>query len=188
VWLLGVVGLSLGSASCVQTPDFAKNTSDVILTITKVTGLPGNDSLDEGDTLFSDVAGVIINDNAQLDFEVIMKNPTGPTGTFNDVMLTNYTIQYFRSDGRNIEGVDVPYAISGAMGTQIPAGGDGEAVIVAVRHQAKEEPPLNNISTGGSSIVLTTFARITVYGKTINGKNVSATTNLEITFADFADD
>jgi hypothetical protein len=199
VWLLGVVGLSIVAVSCVQTPDFAKNTADVILRVTKVTGSPGSDDQEDGDFLFSDVAiceevdGEIIcstvNDNAIIEFEVIPKNPTSSvTNEFNDVLLTNYRVRYTRSDGRNIEGVDVPYAISGSMATQIPAGGSGGAAIVVVRHTAKDEPPLNGLSSGGFQSMLTVTAHISISGKTTNGKNVSTETALEITFGDFANE
>src|SRR5689334_12510056 len=40
-------------------------------------------------------------------------NPAAPT-TNNFVTLTRYHVQYRRADGRNMPGVDVPYAFDGA--------------------------------------------------------------------------
>jgi len=194
-WLLGAIGVSLVSASCVQTPDFAKNTADVLLRLTKIQGA-GGDGGTASDFLISDVINCTesdgcstFNDNATLNFELTAKNPLSTvTGAFNDVQLTSYSVRYTRTDGRNIEGVDVPFGFSGSMATQVPAGGTGAAAIVVVRHTAKAEPPLNGISNGGFFNMLYCTAHITVFGQTINGKNVSTEGSLEISFGDFANE
>jgi hypothetical protein len=53
-----------------------------------------------------------------------------------------------------------------------------------VRHQAKLEPPLMNIT--GLQIV-TMIADISVFGTTVSGKAASASGSAQVTFADFAD-
>jgi hypothetical protein len=177
------------------TADFAtQSEADVILRITKIVGLEGENE-EEGDVLFSDVVPVF-NDNANLTFVVIPKNANGPVlGDFNDVFLERYEVRYIRSDGRNTEGVDVPYRFTGGMATLVPAGDtEAEAAIMVVRHQAKLEPPLRNLAfvgptvNGGGLGILTVIAEITVHGRTTSGKAVSATGRLTITFADFSDE
>jgi hypothetical protein len=198
-----ILALAFG-LSC--TPGFLDNNqADVILRIAKITGTQGSAGAaggEESDFLNSDVDPVF-NDNATLSFEVLAKNPNvASVGLFNDVTLERYEVRYFRSDGRNQEGVDVPYRITGPMATLVPAGsgasaGTGSASIVVVRHQAKIEPPLLNLqsvvvnSTGsltvGGAGILTCIAEITVHGRTTSGKVVSASGRLQINFANFAD-
>jgi hypothetical protein len=199
VWLIGLVGV-VGTAC--QAPNFETgNRSDVILRFDKIQGAAGTAGGGigtTGDVLFSDVLTCTdithvtcstINDSAVLNLEVLPKNPAATLGKFDDVSLTSYTVAYFRSDGLGVEGVDVPFAISGTMATLISQGTAGTADITVVRHQAKEEPPLKNINSsdglGNGKELLTLEARITVYGTTTSGKSVSATGSLEITFADF---
>jgi hypothetical protein len=60
--------------------------------------------------------------------------------------------------------------------------------IEVVRAQAKLEPPLRNLRTenfGGSALILTCFAEITVHGRTLAGEAVSGSGRLQIDFADW---
>ena len=184
--------------------DFTRNDqSDVILRITKITGSSGGTGSGSGitDVLNSDVSPVF-NDNATVEMAVIAKSPSTEQvlSSFNDVELTRYEVVYTRSDGRNVEGVDVPYRISGPVATLIAANGTGGTSIVVVRHQAKEEPPLRNLKgifvtsaqagvapQFGGAVILTVNAQITIYGTTTAGQTVSARGSLQINFADFAD-
>jgi hypothetical protein len=61
-------------------------------------------------------------------------------------------------------------------------------VIIVVRHQAKFEPPLRQLRGLGGALVLTVQARITLHGVTATGKAVTASTALEVVFADFSDE
>jgi hypothetical protein len=191
---LAVLALGLGC-----TPGFLDNNqADVILRIAKITGIQGSAGGvgEESDFLNSDVDPVF-NDNASLILEVVAKNANSPVlGQFNDVSMERYEVRYFRSDGRNQEGLDVPFRITGPLATLVPAGGSADVNIVVVRHQAKIEPPLLNLqtvvvnSTGsltvGGAGILTCIAEITVHGRTTSGKVVSATGRLQINFANFA--
>ena len=95
-------------------------------------------------------------------------------------------MSYRRADGRSVEGLDVPYRISGNTTALVPAGGGSSTTLAVdlVRHQAKLEPPLINIS--GLQVV-TMFADVTIVGETVSGKTVSASGTAQVTFADFAD-
>lgn len=192
---------TLAFGACV--PDFAEQgNAPVILRITKINGSSGGGAGQSGigDVLNSDVLPVF-NDNAELTFQVIPKNQGQSArifpGNLSDVTLEQYEVRYFRTDGQNTEGVDVPYRITGVMGTVVPFGNNAVANIVIVRHQAKLEPPLKNLAQvdavsfqgaiGGGAIVLTTMAEITIRGRTTAGHAVEARGALQINFADFAD-
>lgn len=187
---LAVAALSFNA--CV--PDYLEtNNSQVILRITKVSSESGEDE-EEGDFLLSDIVPVF-NDNAVITVQVVPKNPTIEANSpFNDVMIERYEVRYFRSDGHNQEGVDVPFRITGPLGTLIPVNAEGDIAFVVVRHSAKLEPPLRNLrtvtnlGTGGGLDILTVNADITLHGRTTRGEGVTASARLQITFADFADD
>jgi hypothetical protein len=185
------MGALAACAAC--TPDFAtENSASVIIRITAIQGESGGGGAGSGvgTVLNSDVLtnGGIFNDNATLTVRNIPKNPrvTAP-GVFNDVILERYEVHYIRSDGRNQEGIDVPFAISGTMNSPVAANATTDVPIVIVRHQAKVEPPLANLAGSGGAFVLTTFAEITIHGRTISGEAVVASGRLQISFADFAD-
>jgi len=182
--------------------DFATNNrADVILRMNTIEGQGGKagGAGDTGQQLLSDVVdcstkaedGTPIcsefNDNALMTLEVTAKNPTATLTNFEDVVLTTYTVNYLRADGRNVEGVDVPFSISGNITSIITVGGTSTIPIIVVRHQAKVEPPLRDFQVGGTSVLLTVSAKISVYGRTTSGKEVSATGYLEIVFANFGD-
>jgi len=182
--------------------DFATNNrADVILRMNTIEGQGGKagGAGDTGQQLLSDVVdcstkaedGTPIcsefNDNALMTLEVTAKNPTATLTNFEDVVLTTYTVNYLRADGRNVEGVDVPFSISGNITSIITVGGTSTIPIIVVRHQAKVEPPLRHFQVGGTSVLLTVSAKISVYGRTTSGKEVSATGYLEIVFANFGD-
>ena len=115
------------------------------------------------------------------------------------IIVERYEVRYFRSDGKNTEGVDVPYRISGNIttGFDVETGGTVEIPVEVVRAQAKIEPPLtglrgssqidqnNGVTTNGQSGVLTTFAEITIHGRTLAGQAVSGMGRMQIDFADW---
>jgi len=174
------------AAGC--TPEWARQGNADVLLVMDVAAASGGVS-GGGSSLLSDVrAPGVVNDNASLTVRSLVKNVNNPPlGSVNDVILRRYTVRYYRADGRSVEGVDVPYSISGDMNTLVSANGTTIASIIVVRHQAKLESPLQNLvgGTGGQQVV-TMYAEITVYGETISGRTVSTTGRLEIVFADFA--
>jgi hypothetical protein len=193
---------ALVMAGC--TPEWAReNDSNLLMRITDIEGQPGSEDQDAGDVLLSDVCCPIINDIAVVEVELFRKNPLATSVPVEDVVLTRYEVRYFRTDGHNTEGVDVPYRITGPLSARIHApslGGESsaEVAIDVVRHQAKTEPPLSrlrnisNIDPGGISAsgasLLTVIAEITVYGETGNDRSLTATGQLQITFANYGGD
>lgn len=173
------------------TPDFAEQgQAPVILRILKITA-SSEPAGEESDFLISDVEfeGSVFNDNAVIEMEVLPKNPNavGLDTRLNDVLVERYEVRFIRSDGRDQEGVDVPFRHTGAVATVVPYDDTASAAVVVVRHQAKREAPLANIQGGGGANLLTVIAEITVHGRTTAGKGVSATGRLQILFADFVD-
>jgi hypothetical protein len=175
------VALALAMAGC--SADYVEgNRSTVLLTV---------EAVNEGAPILSDVRGLdeenpetIVNCQTDVAVSVRTKNPTQPAAPVQDVRLTRYEVSYRRSDGRGVQGVDVPYTISGNMTVIVSAGGDTTSFpIDLVRHQAKLLPPLSNIT--GLQIV-TMFADVTLSGATISGSNVSAQGSVQVTFADYA--
>lgn len=186
---LWVALATLAFGACV--PDFAEQgDAPVLLRVTLVSATAGGEGTG-GSFLLSDVrdtTGSFFNDNVQATVENIPKNGRfDETGSrFNDVILESYEVQYVRSDGRNTEGVDVPFRFTGPLNTVVLAGFTAPVSFVVVRHQAKREPPLLNMAGGGGSELLTVTANFTLYGHTTAGKAVSTTGRVMITFADFA--
>ena len=182
--LLGAAGFSACSAGY-----STDNNSNVLLIITVING---------GTPLKSDVLtkGSVVSDSVAVDTAVRFKNiniPTTPSVP-NAVLFERYEISYRRSDGRGVQGQDVPYTISGNMsaGADVTRGDNTTLNIEVVRAQAKLEPPLRNLQsvTGtslGGALVVTMFADITIHGRTVSGQTVTASGSLQIDFADYAD-
>jgi hypothetical protein len=100
-----VLVTALGAIALVGcTPDWAKNgDAPVVLLMT---------GINEGAALESDVrisTGAVCPDFVLLRLENHFKNPSvTATGFRHDFTVERYEVRYFRSDGRNTEGVDVP--------------------------------------------------------------------------------
>jgi hypothetical protein len=178
--------LAVGAFSGCSAGYTTENTSNVILAIAGING---------GDPLKSDVLtdkGGVFVDKVKVLVAVRFKNPNIKTipSIPNAVTIERYEVKYRRSDGRGVEGQDVPYTISGNMTAiyDVKSSGTDEMVLEVVRVQAKLEPPLRNLGSGsGGGIVVTMFADITLHGRTISGETVTANGTLQIDFANWAD-
>lgn len=178
--LLAAAGFSACSAGY-----STDNNSSVLLIIASING---------GAPLKSDVmtSTGVFNDSVDLAIAVRFKNPNIATvpQVPSAVILERYEIKYRRSDGRGVEGQDVPYSISGNLtsGFDVKTSGTDPLSLEVVRVQAKLEPPLRNLqSNSGGGIVVTMFADITLHGRTISGQTVTANGSLQIDFANWAD-
>ena len=131
----------------------------------------------------------IFGDNGSVTLRAPLKNiGTGtvltPT-TNNEVTITRVHVQYIRADGRNVEGVDVPYAFDGAATGTIPTGGTLTLGFVLVRNVAKEESPLAQLRN--SPNIITSIANVTFYGADRTGNAISVTGQISISFGNFGD-
>jgi len=117
-------------------------------------------------------------------------SPTTPT-QLNSITVTRYHVRFRRADGRNREGIDVPYAFDGAVTGTIGATGI-DLDFELVRHSMKEEPPLINlIANKGFDITgsgeISTLAEVTFFGRDQVGNEVSVMAVVAVNFGDFGD-
>ena len=99
--------------------------------------------------------------------------------------LNRYHVSYRRSDGRNIPGVDVPYAFDGAATITVPATTSASVGFELVRHAAKLESPLAQLVNNPT--IITTIAEVTFYGQDLVGNEIQATGSIQVDFGNFAD-
>jgi hypothetical protein len=110
--------------------------------------------------------------------------PATPSSN-NAVTITRVHIKYTRADGRNVQGVDVPYEFDGAATGTVPADGTLTIGFQLVRNTAKEEAPLIQLRANG--VIITTLAQVTFYGRDLVGNDISAMGTIEIDFGNFGD-
>ena len=174
---------ALAISAC--TPDWAKDgEAPVVLLMT---------AINSGNVLDSDVrisTGSVCADFVSLRLENHFKNPgVTNTGFRHDFTVERYEVRYFRSDGRNTEGVDVPYSISGNLAQEVQEESAATLNLEVVRRQAKLEPPLTNLVVGGGSIIVTMFAEVTLHARTTTLQTTNpVSARLQIDFSDFADE
>jgi hypothetical protein len=147
-------------------------------------------SINDGNVLSSDVRlsdGTICPDTVPVSLGVRAKNQNNVDITVpQHVLIQQYEVRYYRTDGRANEGVDVPYRYAGPIAAEVDVATAGATVVPVqvVRRQSKLEPPLSNIT--GYQIV-SMIAEITISGQTVAGQPVSATGRTQVDFADFGD-
>jgi len=107
---------------------------------------------------------------------------------YNNIMVTRYFVSYSRSDGKNTEGVDVPYSFGASLSTLVEIDSSVTISFVIVRAVAKGEPPLINLSEGRGEGVLRVTAKVEFYGHDMTNRNVKATGYLSIDFSNYIDE
>ena len=133
---------------------------------------------------------VIFDDFGQVVLRTPLKDVTNPSSpnaptTNNEVTITRYRVVYRRTDGRNTQGVDVPYGFDGGVTGTVPLGGTLTLSFELVRHVAKLESPLAQLRSNGGLIY--TIADITFFGKDRVGNEIQATGSISVDFGNFAD-
>jgi hypothetical protein len=133
----------------------------------------------------------VFTDSGSVKFRLGLKDPgssqtpTNPT-TANFITVTRYHVDFIRADGRNQQGVDIPYSFDGAATVTVTDTGGGFGFTL-VRIQAKEESPLQALIANGGARVISTIARITFFGTDKAGRAVSVTGEISVNFADWGD-
>ena len=186
---LGLVALAVAAASC---GSVREGTGTSFLIVERMEFAPGNDRTQFEATLHSDVntPGGNFDDLARATFRLGLKDP-GPgtaanTPTQNQfITIDRYHVRFFRADGRNTQGVDVPYEFDGAFSATV---GDNtvQSAFVVVRHDAKREAPLAIL--GSNRVILTIIAEITFYGRDQTGHETLATARASIDFGNYITD
>ena len=126
-------------------------------------------------------------DGAVVHFTVKLLDPREGVAPshYNSIQVTRYTVTYFRSDGKNAEGVDIPYAFEGGASATVEVDGQAELSFIAVREAAKLESPLLDLRNGGGEGVIEVTARIDFYGHDLTNRTVKATGYITVFFADY---
>lgn len=180
--------------SCNPIADESK--SDSILVVVSVTGLDLEQN--EVNYLQSDVISYsadsqqyyVTGDAAKATLTAKLLDPstTVEASLYNSIQVTRYTVQYIRSDGKSVEGVDVPYSFEGAISTNIEIDASAEASFIVVREVAKQESPLVDLIEARDEGVLEVVAKIDFYGHDMTNNKVKATGYLTIFFANYIDE
>jgi hypothetical protein len=199
--LLLILAVALISYACTEVEDNSESAS--LLTVSEVEGNPGDQGGEDGVPLLSDTCDnpsdqsqdpafcSVFNDNATITFDndFLQIGPgagLGGPSFLNDIVVTQYRLDYIRPNNRNAPGVDVPFGIDGTMNIRVPVNGSATTSILVVRHVAKREPPLSSLALEGEG-VLTANAQIRFFGRDIAGRTVTTTAFLEIHFANFGE-
>jgi hypothetical protein len=174
--------------------------SAVILVINSLQGAPGNKPSSFGTPLESDVVTnlqspppcsatspcpTIFNDLGQAVLSIVPKDASLTPSSNNQVTITRYHIDYMRTDGRNTQGVDVPYSVDGGVTATVPPTGTANVAFELVQNVAKEQAPL--VQLIASREFISTIAKVTFYGRDQVGNDVSITGQIQINFGNFAD-
>ena len=182
----------LASVSCGSMT--REGTSSSYLVISALQAASGADAEEFGGDLESDVVTVvdgrpsIFADPGRVTFVLALKDP-GPPGSpitpspANAITIDRYRVRFIRSDGRNVEGVDVPYGFDGAFTATVFE--ETAASFTLVRAQSKGEAPLQALSS--SPVVLSTIAEVTFYGHDQTGRQVITTGRIGVHFANWGD-
>jgi hypothetical protein len=199
-----VAALALATAGCGK---FVRDqgTSPAQVVIMSLTGASGAKPTQFGIPVLSDVitnvtspapctstspCATTFDDLGQVVMQLVLKdpgqtdNPSTPSA-LNQVTFDRLHVQFVRSDGKNTEGVDVPYAFDAAATFTVTPTGTVTQPFELVHHSAKDEAPLRALRTNGQ--IINAIANITFYGHDQAGNAVTATGSLSVNFGDFAD-
>ena len=190
--LLGVL-VFLASVNCGELTTQGNSASYLIIQGLDVA--PGHDPAvfvtgDLNSDVVTEVLGqpTILSDYGRARFLLGLKDAGSPglptlSSPNNAITVNRYRVRYLRSDGRNTPGVDVPHGFDGAATATVQA--PASIIFTLVRVQAKLEAPLAALGTNLNAI--STIAEITFYGHDQTGREVVASGNIGVHFANFAD-
>jgi hypothetical protein len=187
--LVATAVVPLTSCTSVQTD----GVSPAYLIIDDLRGASGSTPQELEGVLNSDVLtkGGVIEDGGRVTFRLALKdpgttsNPPAPSTT-NFITVNRYRVEYVRSDGRNVPGVDVPFPFDGAVTVTVGAT-PASVPFTLVRVQAKLESPLKALGGLGGAVVISTLADVTFFGVDQAGREVIVKGRIGVDFADWAD-
>jgi hypothetical protein len=198
--LLAAIVLVAASAACGDV--IRQGKAPVVIVVDSFKGAPGG-GFGAGtftDTLRSDVVvntispapcspaapcATVYDDSGQVTMRLVPKDLTIEPTSNNQVTITRYHVSFRRADGRNTQGVDVPFGFDGAVTGTIPPTGTLTLSFELVRHVAKAESPLAQLKT--SPNIINTIADVTFYGTDLVGNAVTAAASMSIEFGNFGD-
>jgi hypothetical protein len=201
-WLMIAATLAGASASC---GEYVRNQgrSPSQIVIQTLQGARGNTPTEFGTPLVSDVETLVttpdpctqaapcrtvFGDLGQVTMSLILKDPgaagvSATPSSLNAVTFNRYRVDYRRTDGHNIVGVDVPFPIDSALTFTVPSDATATAGFELVRISAKREAPLRELLGGGRQLSM--IADVTFYGRDQAGNDVTAGGSIGVQFGDF---
>jgi hypothetical protein len=192
---LAILPVILLYISCNPIADDSRSGSLLIVESLLGTDMEGNDAnFLQSDVIFEDpedpLKSTVYADIASVTFRGRLLDPNSATGPsyYNDITVTRYIVSFTRADGRNVEGVDVPYSFEGNMSVVIPIDSSIGVSFVIVREVAKLEPPLIGLHEWRDAGVLEITAKVEFYGQDQTGRMIKATGYLTIFFANYANE
>jgi hypothetical protein len=192
-----LTALSITTAACGVTE---QGRAPAVVRIDELAASSGAGSQSFGGYLHSDVVTMVkvnnvdvptrFDDVGRVSMSLVLKDPGSPgvantPSELNTITITHYRVVYRRTDGRNVQGVDVPYAFDSGMTISIVGSSSVQQTFDIVRVSAKLEPPLLALASNGQTI--DTIADVTFYGKDMHNNDVAVTASIGITFANFGD-
>jgi hypothetical protein len=186
---LALVGSALALPACTSRQSNAQSPSYLI--VDSIQAASGAEPAKFVGALGSDVLtkNSVFTDPGQVALHLALVDPGGnlklndPTSN-NFITVTRYHVRYIRSDGHNIQGVDVPAEFDAAATLTIGSA-PGTLPITLVRAQAKISAPL--VGLVGTNGFIPTIAEVTIYGVDQAGHEVSVVASISVDFADWAD-
>jgi hypothetical protein len=186
--ILAVLPSLLALVACNPIEDQSKSSTFIVVETLTGTDIAGKTVATlQSDVLTSD--GTIVADFASATIRASLLDPAPalkPSG-YSDIILDRYVVSYSRADGRNRQGIDVPYTFEGAMTQVVKVGTTATFSFVIVREVAKAEPPLSDLAKGFGDGVIYTTARVDFYGHDLLDNTVMATGYLAISFTNYSD-
>jgi len=186
--ILAVLPAILMLSGCNPLEDDSKSSSFII--VESITGTDASGAA--ASFLQSDVVlanSIVTADVATATLRASLLDPAPilKPSQFNDIMLDRYIVSYSRVDGKNVQGVDVPYSFEGALSQLLKIGTSVSFSFVVVREVAKLESPLIDLAQNRAEGVIEATAKIEFYGHDLAENKVMATGYLTIFFANYAD-
>lgn len=192
-----LTALSMTTAACGVRE---QGRAPVVVRIDEIAASSGAGSLTFGGYLHSDVVTNVtvnnvsiptrFNDVGRVSMSLVLRDPGAPgvanaPSELNTVTFTHYRVVYRRTDGRNVQGVDVPYMFDSGMTISVQGSSSVQQTFDIVRVSAKLESPLLALATNNQTI--DAIADVTFYGKDMHNNDVAVTGSIGVTFANFGD-
>jgi len=188
LFLLAVLPVILMLSACNPLEDDSKSSSFIIVESITGTDLSGNTaSFLQSDVVLTN--SIVTADLATANLRAALLDPAPilDPSQYNDIILDRYIVSYSRIDGKNQQGVDVPYAFEGSLSQILKIGSGVTLSFVVVREVAKLEAPLFDLVQNRAEGVIEATAKIEFYGHDMVNNKVMATGYLTIFFANYAD-
>lgn len=185
--ILAVLPAILMLSACNPLEDDSKSSSFIIVESIIGTDLSGkaasflqSDVVLANSTVVADVA------TATLQASLLDPAPILKPSQYNDIILDRYIVSYSRVDGKNRQGVDVPYSFEASLSQILKIGTSTSFSFVVVREVAKLESPLIDLALQNRvEGVIEATAKIEFYGHDLVENKVKATGYLTIFFANY---